>query len=315
MNRTILPLLAALTVRLSLLPSAAADASAGAAGAKPFQISLRTDRLEFVRGEAVTVSGTIRNVSQFAFVVDDYGPYLANTVTVYLRNSATGRLLLPRDGAPRSAIPTLTLLPGETRPFSIALAESFDLPPQGLFQATVVVARGEEQVASSPVAFSIVDGIEFGAAWHARAAEPDRRLRYALLYWERDKHESLYLRVTDPARGDRVLGFVSLGALVRVAEPTLRFLPDDVVEVVNQISRDRFARTRIDASGPELRILDRDDRWLNPEAVAEQVKTRMISDRLDRADAEKKEKEGGFFSRHKTRTTIPPADTSLAPKK
>ena len=63
------------------------------------------------------------------------------------------------------------------------------------------------------------------------------------------------------------------------------------------------------------RILDRDDRWLNPEAVAEQVKTRMISDRLDRADAEKKEKEGGFFSRHKTRTTLPPADTSLAPKK
>ena len=35
MNRTILPLLAALAVRLSLLPSAAADASAGAAGARP----------------------------------------------------------------------------------------------------------------------------------------------------------------------------------------------------------------------------------------------------------------------------------------
>ena len=79
-----------------------------------------------------------------------------------------------------------------------------------------------------------------------------------------------------------------------------------VVTIVNQISRDRFAKTRIDASSFPLRILERNANLLSADAVSERIATQLVSERVDAHQSEKTEESRGLFSRHRTRTPAPP---------
>ena len=286
--------------------SALFPASAGAGVSTTLSIGIRPDHAEFVRGEDVTLSGVVRNTGTTAFIVDDYGPYLKNRIRLYVRDAATGRLLDPRPGAPASAVPSLSVKPGEEKPFSIRVGAVFDLPPHARVQATAVVERGDdENAASRPVAFTVVEGIEFSSVVRTLPGNDAKLYRFALLYWARDQAESIFLRVTDPSRDGRVAGFASLGNVVRVAEPTMSFAPDGSVTVVRQISRDRFARTKIDASSFPLKILEHDSNLLSADAVSEHLAARLVSERLKAREAEKADEGGGLFRRHRTRTPAP----------
>ena len=300
-----LPFLAAalLATAAALLPGlAAAEISTTLA------IGIKADRSEFVRGEDVTLSGVVRNTGAAAFIVDDYGPYLQNRIRLYLRDAATGRLLDPRPDAPASAVPALTVKPGEEKPFSIRVGASFDLPPHARVQAIAVVERGpNESAASHPAAFTIVEGIEFSSVVRTLPGDDRKLYRFSLLYWARDQAESIFLRVTDPSLGGRVVGFASLGNVVRVAEPTMSFGADGTVTIVHQISRDRFSRTRFDASSFPLRLLERDDNLLSRDAVSERIVTQLVSERIKAREAEKADEGGGLFRRHRTR--VPASDT------
>ncbi len=299
------PLLAAalLAAVSALLPGrAAAEVSTTLA------IGLKADRAEFVRGEDVTLSGVVRNAGATAFIVDDYGPYLKNRIRLYVRDAATGRLLDPRPGAPASAVPSLSVKPGEEKPFTIRVGALFDLPQHARVQATAVVERGEgESAASHPVAFTVVEGIEFSSVVRTLPGDDSKLYRFSLLYWARDQVESIFLRITGPSRDGPVVGFAALGNVVRVAEPTMSFGSDGTVTIVHQISRDRFARTRLDASSFPLRVLERDDNLLSRDAVSERIVTQLVSDRIEAREAEKADEGGGLFRRHRTRT--PASDT------
>lgn len=299
------PLAAALlAAAAALLPGrAAAEVST------TLSIGLRADRSEFVRGEDVTLSGVVRNAGTTAFIVDDYGPYLQNRIRLYLRDAATGRLLDPRPGSPASAVPSLTVKPGEERPFSVRVGAFYDLPPHARVQATVVVERGEnESAASHPAAFTVVEGIEFSSVVRTLPGDDSKLFRFTLLYWARDQAESIFLRVTDPARDGRVVGFAALGNIVRVAEPTMAFAADGSVTIVHQISRDRFAKTRLDASSFPLKVLERDNNLLSRDAVSERIATQLVSERIEAREAERADEGGGLFRRHRTRV---PASDSL----
>lgn len=302
MKRTA-PLAAVLLAAAALLPGRAA-----AAVSTTLAIGLKADRAEFVRGEDVTLSGVVRNAGATAFIVDDYGPYLQNRIRLYLRDAATGRLLDPRPGAPASAVASLSVKPGEEKPFSIRVGAIFDLPPHARVQATAVVERGpDESAASHPVAFTVVEGIEFSSVVRTLPGDDSRLYRFSLLYWARDQIESIFLRITGPARDGPVVGFASLGNVVRVAEPTMTFAPDGSVTIIHQISRDRFAKTRLDASSFPLKVLERDDNLLSRDAVSERIVTQLVSERIEAREAEKSDGEGGLFRRHRTR--VPAADT------
>ena len=295
------PLAAALlAAAAALLPGRAA-----AAVSTTLAIGLRADRAEFVRGEDVTLSGVVRNTGATAFIVDDYGPYLQNRVRLYLRDAATGRLLDPRPGAPASAVASLSVKPGEEKPFTIRVGAIFDLPPHARVQATAVVERGpEESAASHPAAFTVVEGIEFASVVRTLPGDESKLYRFSLLYWARDQVEGIFLRVTDPSRA-RVFGFASLGNVVRVAEPTMSFASDGSVTIVHQISRDRFAKTRLDASSFPLKVLERDDNLVSADAVSERIATTLVSERIEAREAEKADEGGGLFRRHRTRTPAP----------
>ena len=297
-----------LAAAAALLPGrAAAEVSTTLA------IGIKADRSEFVRGEDVTISGVLRNTGSSAFIVDDYGPYRQNRVRLYLRDAATGRLIDPRPGAPVSALSSLTVRPGEEKPFTINVATCYDLPRHARVQATAVVERGaDESAASHPVAFTLVEGIAFTSSVRTLPGDDRRLFRFELLYWARDQVENIFLRVSEPSQDGRVVGFASLGTVVRVAEPSMTIDEKGVVTIVNQISRDRFAKTRIDASSFPLRILERDANLLSADAVSERIATQLVSERVEAHESEKTEESRGLFSRHRTRTPAPPAANTPA---
>ena len=296
-------LLAALLAAAAFLPGrAAAEVST------TLSIGIKADRSEFVRGEDVTLTGVVRNTGSVAFIVDDYGPYLANRIRLYLRDAATGRLIDPRPGAPASAVPSLTVKPGEEKTFAIRVGTCYDLPRHARVQATAVIERGESETAASrAAAFTVVEGMEFSSVVRTLPGDERRAFRFTLLYWARDQVEDIFLRVTDPAQDGRIVGFASLGTVVRVAEPSMTVDADGVVTIVHQISRDRFARTRLDASSFPLVLLDRNDNFLSRDAVSERIATRLVSERIEAREAEKADEGGGLFRRHRTR--IPASDT------
>lgn len=275
-------------------------------------VSARMEQLEFVRGENLTLIGTVRNRSRAAFVVDDYGPYLKNLIQVFVRDADTQRLLRPKIDIEKSSVRSLTVLPGEAKEFRLDLRDVYEFPNHGRFQVTTSISRGEESSATKPVSFTVVDGMEFGSAMHALSSDERRPLRFTLLYWDRNKEEHIFLRVTDPAADGRIVSFVTLGNVVRVKEPTLAFGADDTVTVVQQVSRDHFTKTRIAFSRTgAATILARDENILSADAVSEQAATRAVADHLLEADAKRQsESKGGFFSRHKTRTVQEPKLTS-----
>ena len=293
---------------LALAAAAAAPAQRTPVASATLRAHALMSQLEFVRGEPIVLEGKIANTGTSPFIVDDYGPYLANTVKVYVREASGGRLLDRLPGAPESLVESLTVRPGETKEFSADLRRAYDFSRTGRYHAEAFVFRGNEVAPSPTVSFSIVDGIEIASSIRALARDQRRQLRFALLYLDRNKRQELFLRVTDAARPASVEAFVALGPVVRVADPTLSFGPDDIVTVVQQISRDRFARTRIDFSSDTPRIAERDDGLMSMEAVQEDINTRLLMSRLIEAEsaaAGKKEKKGVFGDRT-TRTVVKP---------
>ena len=270
-------------------------------------VQVLMSQLEFVRGEPIVLEGKLANQGTGPFIVDDYGPYLKNTVKVYVREAANGRLLDQRAGAPASLVDSLTVRPGEVKSFSVDLRRAYDLSRTGRYHAEVFVNRGPETALSRAVSFSIVDGVEIASSVRALSRDQRRLLRFSLLYMDRNKRQELFLRVTDPTNPANVVAFVSLGAVVRVAEPTMGFGPDDTVTVVQQISRDRYARTRIDFSGETPKIAERDDSLLSMEAVQEDINTRLLMSRLVEAEtAGQSQEKKGVFGRRTTRTEVKP---------
>ena len=284
-------------------------------------VTAKMDKAEFVRGEPVTLSGSVANSGETAFVVDDYGDWLRNTVKVYVFEGETGRMIMPRRGAPHSAVRELSVRPGSEKEFSVDLRESFDLPPHGRFQAAVVATRGgaggapDESAGSRRMAFSVVDGVELKSATRTRAGDERRPLRFSLVYWDQASRQNLFLRVSDAATGS-IVAFYSLGAFLRVAEPSLVFGADDTAAVVQQVSRDRFARTVVSYAAGRESVVSRDDNLVSADAFSDAVSTRLVNERVDQVlQKRQEEKKGGFFRRHKTRTELPqPSPGSPAPQ-
>lgn len=272
---------------------------------------LKADKSEFVFGEAVTVSGTIRNSGKTAFIVDDYGEWVRNTVKLYVFDSETGRMFLPRAGAPESAVRELTVRPGAEKEFTIDVAGVYDLPKHGRFQAAVVVTRGgtggapDETAGSRRAAFSVVDGIELKSATGTRAGDERRTLKFSLVYWDQAARQKLFLRVSDAATGE-IVAFYHLGSFIRVAEPSLAFGEDDTAVVVQQVSRDRFAKTVLSFAAGGEKIVSRDDNLVSADAFSDAISSRIVNERVDRALRENKDEgKRSFFSRRKTRTELP----------
>lgn len=312
---------------LLLFLCAAATAAVAAPATPPgpavspdLSVSARMEKAEFVRGETVRLVGTVRNAGSSAFVLDDYGEWLRNFVKVYVFNGEDGRMILPRRDAPRSAVRELTVLPGSEKEFSVDLATVCNMPPTGRFQAAAIITIGgrsgapDEIAGTRRVSFSVVDGIELKSVTRVRDdADGRRMLRFSLVYWDQASRQNLFLRVTDAASGD-IVAFYRLGAFLRVAEPSLLFGEGDTATVIQQISRDRFAKTVLSYAAGAERVVSRDDNLVSADAFSDAISSRIVNERVDKVMQQRaeEEKKKGFFSRRTTRTDIPPSTGTSA---
>lgn len=261
--------------------------------------------IDFLQNENVPLTVSLTNPGSTAFIIDDYPPFDQNSFSLFLRDQK-GRLALPRTKT--LALPECTIKPGETITFTINVNEFFDLREEGHYQVAATVYRGKDLANSRVLPFVIVSGIEIGRVRRIREGYDNSAFTYTLLYWPRNEKEYLFLRVAEVPSG-RIFGFVTLGTIVRIAQPTIEFEANTVV-VTHQTARDNFIRTRLDISGPTLTVLDNAP-MTSSIAIQEAAATQRAHEKLNEMEAQAPEK-GGFLKRRTTRT---PVVKNPAPKK
>lgn len=255
-------------------------------------LSLETKHREFLDGEQLSVGLRIANRGNTPFIVDTYGKFKENSVKIYIRNYV-GQLLFPKQEF--EEFKKIMIMPGAQQDFIVNLDDVFGQIPQGKYSVHAILINGEAKTSSNIVNLEIVKGIELLRLKNLREGLISNEfLLYTLMYWVRDGGEQLFLRI-DNLRTGQLYDFISLGNLVRVAKPSIRFLPQNVVEVLHQNSRDNFMKTRISVGGDKSVLLSR-DRVVNPSAIKEAETLRRTKEALQR---EEEKNGGGFLRRHK----------------
>lgn len=253
-------------------------------------VSLETKHREFLDGEALAVGIRIVNRGNTPFIVDTYGAFLNNSVAIYVRNSS-GQLLFPKK-APKE-LEQIMILPKASQDFIFNLDDIFGPIPQGKYTVHALLTNGDARTSSPLVNFEIVRGIEILRVKNLREGLVSNEfLNYSLLYWVRDGGEQLFLRI-DNLRTNSLYDFIQLGNLVRVEKPVIRFLPQNVVEVIHQNSRDNFIKTRISVGGDRAVLLLRDT-LVNPAAIREAETARRAAEILNEEESGE-----GFLRRHR----------------
>lgn len=264
-------------------------------------VQAKLSELEYVRGEDILLTVQIQNTGTAVFVVDDYGEYLKNKVSLVIREAESQRLLSPihSESALAPVATELTVPPGDMREVTVNLSQLYDLSKHGRYQVTVLLERGAETAVSRILSFSIVEGIEIISARNAFSSDEAHSYTFTLLYWERSKRQDLFLRISDPARRNRIAAFVSLGPLVRVSDPTMTFQGTSSMTIVQQTGRDHYARTVLDISRLPVRVVDREDNLLSGEALEQQMQTQTVTRHLlSLPDKAKPKKNGKDFFGH-----------------
>lgn len=226
-----------------------------AAAARAQSLDLQTS-LEFdayVQHEAVTLTLRLTALGSTPFIVDDYGDYTANTLQLVVRHETDGYQEPLRQGSPFGTVMART---GEPETLTCRLNEWFSLAQQGRYTVQVVARRGGESVASPLLSFMIVGGLEISTVTRLLPDEDRRSRRYTLLYLPRNQREDLFLRIDDEQAG-HVVALFRLGPVMRYERPRIEFGANGEFSVVQQISRDRFLRTRFLSDASEMKVLDR----------------------------------------------------------
>ena len=256
-------------------------------------VSVETKHREFLDGESLSVGVRLVNRGNTPFIVDTYGKFKENSVTLYVRNNQ-GQLLFPKRVA--KEFEKIMIMPGDRQDFVVNLEDIFGQIPQGKYTIHAVLINGDAKTGSGVVNFEIVKGIEILRLKNLREGlVANEFFSYSLMYWVRDGGEQLFLRI-DNLHSGTMFDFVQLGSLVRVAKPSIRFLPQNVIEIMHQNSRDNFIKTRISVGGDSVVLLGR-DKVINPHAIREAETLRRTKDALQNEESENKG--GGFLRRHR----------------
>lgn len=282
------------TIRTFLLLFATAT-SALAQQTSRLQVDASLEFTEYVVNEAIPVTVTISNPGTSAFIIDDYGPYTQNGVTVYVRDRLGNLMLPPQD---KKFVETLSIKSGESQTVTILVNQFYDMENQGRYQISVVVNRGEARSSSRLISISVVSGIKIGSATRVKEGHDNVTLEHTLLYWVRGGKEQLFLRVIEHPSGN-LFGFTHLGNIVRIAQPKIEFGPGNTVIVTHQTSRDKFLRTKVDFSNDSP--VDEQRNMVSADAVREEIVTRHVARKIGDKANEKPEKTG-FFSRRTRRS-------------
>ena len=227
--------------------------AACAAMAQSIKLDVGLASESYVLCESVPLTLRIQNFGASPYIVDDYGEYQNNTVSIVLRHESDGFQEQAREGMPFGA---LMVSSQQAQTLTCNLNDWFPLLRQGKYTVQVFAKRGAEAVSSKLLVFSIVKGLDIVTETHMLPGSDTKARRYTLLYWPRKQQEDFFLRVEE-VPGDGVVALFSLGPVVRYFQPRLEFGEDGRMSVLHQIGRDRYVRTVFQSDASTLEVVER----------------------------------------------------------
>ena len=151
---------------------------------------------------------------------------------------------------------------GEAQKFEVFFDRNYLLDKEGRYLGRAVVVHDGMRYEGSFRAFSLVPGIRISGALQMFSNRPELRREFELLYWNRRRHEHLFLRATDRSdKGDRAWVTSDLGTLIRVTPPKISIRDGGEVTVLHRATQDEFIRS---------------DFWSLPDAFEFQEHARMV---------------------------------------
>ncbi len=240
-------------------------AAASAVRAQSVGLDLSLEFDTYLAHEMIPLKLTVSNHGATPFIIDDYGAYVSNSISIFVKHESEGYLDPTVKAKP---VPSLMLAQGQSDDLIIPVDAYFPMQRTGkytvqAFARRTVEGRAEpESVSSRILVFTVVNGMEIGSESRIVPGSDSLSRRYSLRYWARGQHEELFLRV-DEFPEDKAVALFRLGYVVRYETPKIEFFPDGKIEVVHQVGRDRFVKTVIQSDLSRLEVVDR-QRLLDP---------------------------------------------------
>ncbi|MGN0833698.1 MAG: hypothetical protein ACI4RD_08655 [Kiritimatiellia bacterium] len=132
---------------------------------------------------------------------------------------------------------------GEGQKLEVFLGDHYGLREPSHYLAKPVLVHNGVRYEGSVRAFDIVDGIRLVGAMQMFANRPGLQREFAIVYWNRNHSEHLFLTARDVGGSARNWETFDLGAVLRIDRPTVSILPKGEVVVLHRLNRDQFVRS------------------------------------------------------------------------
>ena len=222
-------------------------------------VVLRMTNSEYLMGERVRAEVEIRNGSTSPIIVGarDSTDFV---LLELFRNDAKHSI---ERFSEASVTSPFVLKSGEAQTFEVFFDRNFRFEKEGRYLGRVVVVHDGLRYEGTLRAFSLVPGIRLSGALQMFSNRPGLRREFELLYWNRRRHEHLFLRATDRSESGAVRVWVTsdLGTLIRVTPPKISIRDGGEVTVLHRATQDEFIRS---------------DFWSLPDAFEFQEHARMV---------------------------------------
>jgi len=205
------------------------------------QVSVQTERSDFLLYERVDLHVTITNVGESDLVLnnDEGHPWLSFLVTKRNR--------LPVRQERRSTFRSINLKAGETKTLKADLTPLYSFREEGDYNAAAVInLPGQGDIVSDSVPFVVLRGRQ---VWMQHRPVNGSQRAYSLIRFspQPDKTD-LYLRVEDPS-ANLILANLSLGEVVAYIDPDVNFDPQGNLHVLQPIASGTYLYSRADQDG------------------------------------------------------------------
>jgi len=208
------------------------------------QVSVQTQRTDFLLYERVDLFITVENIGDTDLILDNKegSPWLSFMVSKHGRVNdfpvQQERQLNPEG---------LTLKAGESKTLKVNLTPLFTFREEGDYRASAVIdLPGEGQIISDPVPFTVLNGRTVWSQIHT--VDGSERTYSLISFAPTIDTTELYLRVEDPAE-NLVYANLALGQLASSTDPGIYFDPAGNLHILQPIALGIYLYTRADPDG------------------------------------------------------------------
>ncbi|MCE0497311.1 MAG: hypothetical protein LV481_05115 [Methylacidiphilales bacterium] len=208
------------------------------------QVSVQTQRTDFLLYERVDLFVTVQNVGGTDLILDNQEgqPWLSFMVSKHGRIND-----FPVQAERQSNFPALTLKVGETKTFGVNITPLFAFRDVGEYRASAIIdLPGEGQIISDPVPFTVLNGRTVWSQIHP--ADGSERTYSLIRFAPKIDTTELYLRVEDPA-DNLVYANLALGGLAAATDPGAYFDPAGNLHILQPVALGTYLYTRADPNG------------------------------------------------------------------